>query len=811
MNSLTKFLLLFSFLSCTFSLTAQKYPQKRIIGVVVDSKDNPIDGALIWLIIPEKEQPIAQAISDSKGHFQLNCMNQKAQLMVTCLGYTSFTSTLFDATNAKNFHTLILKENVAELKDIVVKAKRYRPIVVQKAGKQIFNVENSINAQGSNAYEILKQVPGITVNDGNHSISLNGRNGILIMLNEKPTYMQNAEIITLLKSTSSNNIKSIEIMQNAPAQYDAAGSGGILNIVLKRSKQEGYNLTLNTGIAYWFNPKQNTEILFNYHHKKINIYGNYSHILGYTRFRYGGQRKQYNKYFEAVSKDTDKRNTASGSLGVDFEINKQQKIGIQFSDNSVFGPGIIHTNNEIYRTPEKKDLLYAIYSESDYYHQVANRYNLNFNYKYEVEDKRSITFDFDYNSFKSNQKVYQPNTYYSPTHQIDSILNYRTISHRKINLYAFSANYEEKLGKGKLMTGAKYVNVDAENDYSFYQIKNKTDLLDKNSSNDFHYTENILAGFLLYDFSPTQKWQFNIGLRLEYTYSKGHLFPPLGSTTKESLVKRDYIDFFPSMGISYKPSTKQTLALSYGKRIDRPAYSDLNPIKQPLDGLTSWKGNPFLEPQKSHRISLHYQYDKTSAKVSYARTNDYRVGIIELEDEDRTASMPKNLGTQRYWGFSLSQSLRLFKAWDLSFSGTVYHLDNELTYDKNRFYHRKRWAGNCSFQTSFPLFWDIQSELSGVYSSKRLGGSTDIMHSSGSVNLGFQKKFLNDKLIAKISMTDLFWNVNWDSENHFDHYDGIGYGYLESRMVKFNLTFKLGSSKKNFKKKSQIQSEINRL
>jgi outer membrane receptor protein involved in Fe transport len=811
MNKLIKITLLGLTFLLFPNLSFSQSSSKEITGQIIDSHQKAIEGALIWLITPNSQQPIAQAITEENGIFHLACVSKKVKLVVNCLGYHRYTSPLFQASQHKDFKCITLTESVTSLKDITITGKKFRPIIAQKAGKQIFNVENSINAQGSNAYDLLKLVPGVNVNDGNHSITLNGKNNVLIMLNGKPTYMQHEEVVNLLKSTTSSQIKSIEIMANAPAQYDAAGSGGILNIVLKKEKKEGYNLTLNTGLSYWFNLKQNTAVHFNYHHKKINLYGNYSHILGYTRFVYGGKRQQYSKFFKADSDDTDKRNTASGALGIDIELDTKHQLGFRFSGNSVFGPGIIQTINKIYTSSQQNELLYSITSESDYYHQTANSYNVNINYCYELSNRRKLMLDMDYNRFRSDQRVYQPNTYYSSSHQVDSIANYRTLSKRNIDLYAINASYEEKIGKGKLMTGVKWVAISSNNEYHLYNIEAQKDQLDTTLSNDFEYNENILAGFLLYDFSWKKNWHINMGCRLEYTHSKGHLFPPTGSTTQESLVKRDYVDFFPSIGIVYKPTELQSIGLSYGKRIDRPAYSDLNPIKQPLDGLTSWKGNPFLEPQKSHRIALNYNYRNTSAEISYAKTNDYRVGIIELEGEDKTASIPKNLGTQCYWGLSLSQSLRLFKAWDINFSGTVYHLDNKLTYNNSRFYHRKRWAGNCSLQTTFPLFWEIQSEISGVYASKRLGGSTDIMNMNGSLNIGFQKKFMEGKLITKIAITDIFWDTNWDSENHFDHYDGKNYGYLESRMIKLNITFKLGKSKKTNQKKSQIQTEINRI
>lgn len=324
------------------------------------------------------------------------------------------------------------------------------------------------------------------------------------------------------------------------------------------------------------------------------------------------------------------------------------------------------------------------------------------------------------------------------------------------------------------------------------------------------YTESILAAYLLYDFCLSERWSSRIGTRVEYTHSNGHLIPISGSSQQESEAKKGYVDFFPSASVTFHPLEKHTISLSYGKRIDRPIYSDLNPIEQPLDGLASWKGNPFLDPQKTHRISLQYQYDNTSVELSYSKTNDYRVQITDTLGVDKIIMQPKNLGTQSYYGLAIFQSVHLLQAWNLNFSGRVYHLDNRISFDSERFFHKRRWAGGVSLTTSFPLFWGIRSEILGVYSTKRLGGSTEVLGANGLVNIGFQKKFLRDKATVKLALSDLFWTSNWDNVNQTDAFESADYGHGETRLVKINLTYKFGGSDKKHSKKSNVESELNR-
>lgn len=795
----------------SLGVSSIKKKAEGITGQIINKQQQAIEAAFVCLVDSAKSQPVSQAITDAEGRFSFPRSHGNLCLSVTCLGYKPYLSSVFNAEEEHELPVIVLEEESQVLEKVVVIGEKIQPVLEQKPGKLVFNVENSINAQGSNAFDVLKQLPGISIQEESKTISLNGRSSILILLNGKPTYMQQAEIVDLLKSTSSANIKQIEVMSNASAQYDAAGSGGILNIVLKKRKDAGFQMMLNVGAAYWFNPKQNLETAFNYSTGKWNIYGNYSHNFGHSNLYYGNERKQSGKLFDSQSTDTDKRNAVAATLGADYQLAEHHTVGIQGTGNFVFGPGSIYTHTDVYDDYERSHLLYSLASESQYEHQKAARYNFNFNYTYELPDERTFTFDADYGWFDGNSRIYQPNTYYSPAGELDSVGNYRSLGGRDIRLYALSTHYKETAGPGEILGGIKFSNVSSRNTYQYFQVLPQADVLDTDISNDFSYLESILAAYLLYDFHLGEKWNANVGLRAEYTHSDAHLMPVTGSKNEESHVRRDYVDLFPSAGITFRPDDKQSWSLSYGRRIDRPVYSDLNPIEQALDGLSTWKGNPFLKPQKTSRISLQYQYDQTSVEVSYSHTTDYQVQVTDTLGPDKIVMEPRNLGKQSYWGVSVSQALRLLPGWNLTLSGNAYYLDNQMAFDVQRHYQRKRWAGNFSLQTSFPLCWGIRSEVLGVYLTKRLGGSTEVMNPTGFVDIGFQKKFCQGKAAVKLSLSDVFWSNHWgDGINYFGGFESINYGYGESRMFRLNFTYTFGGSEKRKEKHLNIDSELNR-
>lgn len=396
----------------SLGVSSIKKKAEGITGQIINKQQQAIEAAFVCLVDSAKSQPVSQAITDAEGRFSFPRSHGNLCLSVTCLGYKPYLSSVFNAEEEHELPVIVLEEESQVLEKVVVIGEKAQPVLEQKPGKLVFNVENSINAQGSNAFDVLKQLPGISVQEESKTISLNGRSSILILLNGKPTYMQQAEIVDLLKSTSSANIKQIEVMSNASAQYDAVGSGGILNIVLKKRREAGFQMMMNVGAAYWFNPRQNLETAFNYSTGKWNIYGNYSHNFGHSNLYYGSERKQNGKLFDSQSTDTDKRNTAAATLGADYQLAEHHAIGVQGTGNFVFGPGSIYTYTDVYDDYDRSRLLYSLASESQYEHQKAARYNFNFNYTYELPDERTFTFDADYGWFDGNSRIYQPNTYY---------------------------------------------------------------------------------------------------------------------------------------------------------------------------------------------------------------------------------------------------------------------------------------------------------------------------------------------------------------------------------------------------------------
>ncbi|MEC5143403.1 hypothetical protein [Chitinophaga sp. 212800010-3] len=267
---------------------------------------------------------------------------------------------------------------VRKLKGINVTSKK-RTIEI-KGDKIIYNVSTSVNAMGSNALELLKQSPGVMVGPSN-SISLNGKAGVTVYIDGKPSYMQGDALAALLKSLQSANIQSIELMPNPSGKYDAAGTGGIINIRLKKLTTAGYNGDVSAGLHFGETPKTEAALNMNYRTGKFNLYGNYNHYFGHRNMRYDFYRVQSGQIIDNRTADTDMRNPVNFKAGVDYNVNSRHTLGAMMNANLYFGPGLTNTLTYLSDSTTQK-LLSVLRARNDYYSQRQNWKNYNFNYQY---------------------------------------------------------------------------------------------------------------------------------------------------------------------------------------------------------------------------------------------------------------------------------------------------------------------------------------------------------------------------------------------------------------------------------------------
>lgn len=795
------FMLLAFFGSATYAQTAFTLTAK-----VVDSAGEGVPLAVVRLIA--EGEVIAQEVTALNGSVRLtphtsNPTPQTLTLTIEAYNFQPYEQTIHRYSTPQDLSTdlgtIRLSEAITALEGVTLTGEKRPSAVRVEAGKVIFNPQQSLTTAGSSALEILKKTPAVTV-DNQSGISIIGKRGTLVLLNDKPTYMQAEELKSFLQSLPASRVASIEVMPTPPASYDAQGAAGVINIVLKQSSLEGTYLSVGNGVAYGTHLHQNTDIYFQQSTEKASIYGSYGHQVGHFGSRYGNKRTQSEGghiggqqfIYNADSEDTDKRSSIAGSLGGEYRFTTQHTLGFNASLNSLFGRGDIFTYTD--KLSNTGSLLKRTYSYSDALHQKANQYSSALQYLYKPSDKAQYQFDADYIFFDgftdnalSNYDVNLTNGSHSLTD------GQRVLNHRNIHIFALQAGQTFALFGGEMQTGAKYSRVQSRNGLDYFTGIPVANTLDADASNAFTYREQISAIYGSYEHN-FGAWRLAAGLRIEHTDTDGQLTPHIGSTLTPEHHTHHYTDFFPTATLDYAFTDEQHWSLAYSSRIERPAYEMLNPVEFFLDNYSKWKGNPFLSPQKIHKLSLSAPLGKTQCALSYTLANDYYAQIAESGTGGLLTYIHRNIGQQQHLSLTLFREFTFAPWWKASANAAIFYIDNQLREDLFVGALRQ-WSVMGAMQHYFTLSWGIRAEVSGEYNSRRLTQVGEFALPSGSVDVGLQRDCWHDRLSVSLTLSDLFHTNRWDNESRLRDTHIAAYGNMESRQLKLQAVYKFGKQR----------------
>lgn len=781
--------------------------EHTLSGTVESSKSEPLPEIAVALFQWENKALVKTGITGKDGAFSLaKIPDGKYYVQINAVGFENYKSPVVSVDGKSvTLPKIILAEKTNELKEVVIKSKK--PMVQVLADKTVFNVQNTMSATGMTGFELLRKAPGVIV-DNNDNIIVEGKKGVLIYLDGKQSYLTGNELINFLKTLQSNDIESIEIITQPSSKYDAAGNAGILNIKLRKNKKFGTNGNVSSGTNLGKYETAINSLSFNSRDKKSNIYGNYSDRFGSTYDFINIHREQSNTLFDSRSKTKNETNANNIKLGYDYFVNRRNTLGVivsgnfsnDFSDTDTRTPirGINNTviDSILIAQNNGRDLSYNLYS--------------NINYKYEDSTGVSLNIDADYGRYKNRKENYQPNTYFGSDGV--TVLNVNNSYQRTpviIDILTFKWDYERNFWKGKLSFGAKTSYVTTDNTLDFYGVVGDIYTLNPNRSNQFIYKENVNAAYINLN-QTVKKFNFQFGLRMENTQSDGKLNALIA--TNNERVKRNYTDWFPSGGITYNMNDKNSFAFIYSRRIDRPNYQSLNPFEFQLDELSFLRGNPFLKPQYANNFKISHTHNyKLNSSVSFTRVTDYFAQVIEPSGNTKSYLTSRNVANEEVLNIGVSYPFEINKWWNFFISANAFQSKYIATNDA--FFSIKQQTLSLYGQNSFSLPKGIMVEVSGWYSSPSIWGGTFRTHSIGSLDLAFQKQFLNKKMTARLSIVDVLYTTPWYGETRYDFVVIRGDGGNDSRQVRFNLTYNFGSDtvKKSRERQTGLEDEKNRI
>ncbi|MBS1663543.1 MAG: TonB-dependent receptor [Bacteroidetes bacterium] len=791
-------------------LSYERAAAQQITGFTNDDQGKPLAGASVSLKKNKDSSLVKLSISDANGQYEFSAVSPGEYfIFISHIGYIPRSSAVFEVRTEGIIHAPAapLSHASRELREAVVAGRR--PLLEVKSDKLILNVEGNINSVGEDALELLRKAPGVVI-DKDNTISANGKNGVQIYVDGRPTYLSGNSLADYLKNLQSSSVESIEIISNPGSRYDAAGNAGIINIRLKKNKAFGTNATLSGGYNISTYAKYNGAASFNYRNKDINIFGDYSYRHSINETYATMERRQLDTFFLQRTNLITTSNSHNYKAGFDYSLDSRNSIGVVVN-GSIADNGIQTTSATpiVYIPTNATARILQANGRTDGHN---NNFNANINYRYADSSGHQLGFDADYGLYRLRSDQYQPNDYFDSVGKHLYSNNYEILSPTDIHIYSLKGDYEQNFLKGRLGFGAKSSYVTSGNDFREFDVNGQQKMLDTLRSNYFDYKENINALYASYN-RTLKGWIIQGGLRAENTNSKGRSTgykPAVGVSTfqtYDSAFTRHYTDLFPSASITYNKDPMRQWTLNYSRRIDRPAYQDLNPFEFKIDDYTFAKGNTLLRPQYTHSVGLTFTYAyKLTAVLNYSHVKDLSTTLVDTTEASKAVISRKNLATQDITSLNISYPFE-YKWYSAFLNVTGFYSVNKANFGAGRVINLNVFNTTIYTQHSFRLGGGWTGQLTQYYVSPNIWQATLQARSMWNLDAGLQKTLFKGNATAKISVTDIFNTLHWTATSNFaGQYIRTTGGY-ESRQLKLYFSYRLGNKQVKAARRHQSGAE----
>lgn len=784
--------------------------QNSIKGSVVDTSASGLPFVNIALLNASDSTNVRGTISDEYGTYELVKIKPgNYRLKFFAVGYDAVYSPelRIDSTSSIIVDKVILTNSGINLNEVSVTSMK--KTIEFKNGMTVMNVENSIMAAGNTVIDVLKRIPGVTV-DNKNNVSIAGKQGVRFMIDGRMQQLSMEQVVSMLSAMSADHVSKIEVMKSPPVKYDAEGNAGMINIVTKKVTTKGYSgsINYNPGMGQRFGNSMYGTL--NYKSNKLTIFSNINPM--YKTFY---DRYDYHKYvtyednttiFDHTGDHENLRKYISGKIGVDYALTKKTVIGVSVANT-------INNANNV----EHGYVSINGYNDVgfDHYHYVTDdktiwsnpAYNFNAEHKFDtVGTNLSLSVDyaeFDTRTTRRSESVFltQENSNAKPDQIYDSK------NKADISIFTQKLDFQKYLKPTWLMEiGAKTAFVKNNSDFTFLRLDTVSNSFvnDPNFSNVYHYKENVIAGYINIR-KEFKKGSLGVGVRAENTEITG-VVPATGFK-----LVRSYLNFFPNVSFDHQFNDKHSIQFNYTRRLDRPDYSQLNPSKYFEDQYAVGAGNPYLNPQYSDNFDFVHVYNQwVTNSIGYAHQTQLFSGITLQNDTTKVSTfMLFNLDKSDYYYYNLFLQKQLKSWWNTEFSLNVFYVEFKSKINSARL-STQALSGSVYFNNDFILPKNFKMQLTVHYGApSRNGPSYD--KARGSCDFGVKKSYYNGKFNIMIQFLDMFYTDISRTVYKFDNQNYTFNSKDDTRRFRLTLSYKFGKTNIRVREKSGNEQETGRL
>lgn len=788
----------------TLSTALPAFSQHIVTGVVKDKSGAAVPFATLRFFPGNKPSQLETGkIADMSGRFEVSLKDTGNYVVkASGLGYKD-TSREFTVTSSHTNVTVYMVKSANYLSAVTVTASSNPPMIERKIDRIVMNVSNNPLATGKSSLELFQLAPGVFVND--EDISVNGNSGTQVMVNGRILQLSGEDLTNYLTNLRAEDIQSIEIIAHPPAQYDAKGTGGLINIILKKNKKAGFSGSLSAGYTQGKYAGTDDGLSLNFHKNKWTLFGSYyfNHLKSFENDYIS--RSTNSAMLTTV---TNRINNVSGHLlrlGGTFNINKNQYIGLEYNGSIRNGKEPYNAESRVaYNNPDSDQKVVGTYPHD--FNSIYNDIGLNYHL---VTDKKGSVFTIlsDYLIYKRNSIAFAESRSYDVKNNFLEDTAFKNSTPILSKIFTAEANYKKVIsGNTSLSAGAKLTNTRINNRAHYQYLKKGTYI--ENSFQDFiyDYDEEIYAGYLNFN-TEILKTSVQLGLRGEYTNLTGTL-----TQLNNDVINSDkYFNLFPSIFLKKDVNKGKTnfFTFNYSRRIERPSYSDLNPYEFYADNYLVARGNPYLKPSFINSFSLAFTLKNSYSVTAFLDQQKDMIGeyIHTNPDTLLTIDMRNNFGERYNYGFQFYAPVNITPWWQMQNDATIRY---ESILAKG--YSIKSPIYGISTTQEFSLPDGFMISAHAIYYSKDIFGSF-MARNISQIDIGIQKKFFHDKLIAKAAANDIF---GLRTMKTIGYYDGGQMLFNSSRQwqtysLSLIYNFDLGKAFKVEQLKNSNTNEKNRL
>ena len=779
--------------------------QSTINGNVKDNKGEPLPYASILLLNPTDSSLVKGEITDVNGFFIIENVNAMDYIVsVTMVGYASHYSLPLNVSgeNTTEIGTITLLDNTTDLGEVKVVTKR--SLFEQKIDRMVVNVASSVTSAGSNALEVLERSPGIIVDRLNGSISMAGKNGVVVMINDKISRMSSDAVVQMLEGMNADNIEKIELITTPPANFDAEGNAGFINIVLKENANEGTNGSFSLNAGYGVHEKFGGSLNLNYRKNKINLYGDYSYSYNRSIQEFKNSRSLIFQGIQTETSSISDRDPALTQnhnlrIGVDFQLSPKTVLGVLATWSQ--RDWTMDAFNDI--TVKESDALVSQIKMQIDELNLWNNYLGNLNLQHKFTKSQTLNLDLDYAYYHQDQPNNYDIKYYDENNIIEQEEQLRVGKETPIQFMVGKVDYINNIRENvKLETGIKGAFSTFDNDISLEMKELQDWITDPDFTAEYTLNENILAAYSALSIKIDAKSDLKFGLRYEYTDSN------LGSKEEADIVDRTYDNFFPSIFLSRAIDENNNLQFSYSRRINRPDFTQLAPFIFFSDPTAYFTGNIALQPSITDAVKMDYRFKTVLFSLQYSFEDEAisrgQPSVDPLTNKQVNTTV--NLDFSKAVAASLSFPVQVTDWWRMQNNFMGIWKEDQTRFEGKILTTDQKILRLNSVQ-SFKLPKNFTLELSGNYRSPSIRGFVK-RKANGTLNIGLQKALPNNNGRLSINVNDALKTFNYEL---YTDDPTIGFEYrgafnFVERAVRISYTRNFGNNKLKKNRKRQTGS-----